>query len=189
MKYPNKIIKDQKKVINYANRGMTLESDLNITNQYYIDNNIAIINKKATPIKVTKVTYNATQKPLITEGFFQTPSTTDYNGVYKGRYIDFEAKETKNKKGFPINNLNQHQINHIKRIINHNGIVFIIIRWTTLSKTFLLKGEDLINFTITNKEKAIPISFFEKHGFIIKETFSPRLDYINIVNRVYFGGN
>ena len=30
---------------NYANRGMALENDINITNNYYIDKDIAIIHK------------------------------------------------------------------------------------------------------------------------------------------------
>ena len=37
---------------NYANRGMILENDLNETNKYYLQNNIAVIYKKPTPIKV-----------------------------------------------------------------------------------------------------------------------------------------
>ena len=36
----------------HANRGMTLENDINETNKYYDLNNIAIIYKKPTPIKV-----------------------------------------------------------------------------------------------------------------------------------------
>ena len=34
---------------------------------------------------------------MITKGFFRTPSTLDYNGIYRGRYIDYDAKETQNK--------------------------------------------------------------------------------------------
>ena len=41
----------------YANRGMTLENDINETNKYYDLNNIAIIYKKPTPIKVVSVEY------------------------------------------------------------------------------------------------------------------------------------
>ena len=44
MKYPN-AIKTTRKTIDYANRGMDLESDLNLTNTYYLENNIAIVHK------------------------------------------------------------------------------------------------------------------------------------------------
>ena len=41
--------------ISYGNRGMSLENDLNLTNNYYVDNNIAFIYKKPTPIQITKI--------------------------------------------------------------------------------------------------------------------------------------
>jgi len=42
---------------------------------------------------------------MIKEAYFKQASTTDYNGVYKGRYIDFEAKETKLPSSFPLKNI------------------------------------------------------------------------------------
>ena len=57
MKYPNKIKKNNLNIPNYANRGMTLENDINITNEYYLENNIAVIYKKPTPIKVILCKY------------------------------------------------------------------------------------------------------------------------------------
>jgi recombination protein U len=184
MKYPNKIIKTKKQTISYANRGMTLENDLNITNKYYQDNNIANINKKATPIKVSNVVYNDKNVPIIKEAYFQTPSTTDYNGIYKSKYIDFEAKETRRKQSFPINNINNHQINHIRDVIKHGGICFIIVRFTTLNRTYLLKSETLIEM-IDNKKKSIPLFIFEEKGCLIKENYIPRLDYLAVVDQVY----
>ena len=46
----------------------------------------------------------------VTDGFFECPSTLDYNGVYKGYYIEFDAKETRSKTSFTINNIHNHQI-------------------------------------------------------------------------------
>ena len=71
---------------------MTLESEINDSNKYYLEKDIAVIYKKPTPIKVVK---QVNEK--ITDAYFEKPSTTDYSGLYKGKYIDFEAKETKNK--------------------------------------------------------------------------------------------
>lgn len=79
----------------YSNRGMTLEADLNETNQYYLVNGIAVIHKKPTPVQIVNVDYPKRSAAVIKEAYFKQSSTTDYNGVYKGRYIDFEAKETK----------------------------------------------------------------------------------------------
>ena len=119
MNYPNK-----KKIINenyiyYGKRGMNLEDDINSSNKYYLDNDIAVIYKKPTPIKVVKVDYNKRINTKITEAYYEIPSTTDYNGIYKGKYIDFEAKETKSKTSFSLNNIHKHQIDHLIKVKNH----------------------------------------------------------------------
>lgn len=188
MKYPNAIKKGITKTTNYANRGMSLESDLNLTNTYYLESNMAVIYKKPTPIKIVKVCFDAKKNATIKEAYFKLPSTTDYNGLYRGAYIDFEAKEVKGKKSFPLTNINEHQIDHIRSIIKHGGIAFIIVRFTMLNKTFVLKGEDLIKFVDTEKLKSIPLSLFESDGYIINESYMPRLDYIKIIDSVYLGG-
>jgi recombination protein U len=184
MLYPNNIKKTKKQVVNYANRGMNLESDLNISNKYYLENDIAVIYKKPTPIKIVKVSFDKQKNATIKEAFFQTPSTTDYNGIYEGQYIDFEAKEV-NKDSFPLNNINSHQIKHIKSIIKHGGIAFLIVRFNKQNKTFVLKGETLIKFIDSNTRKSIPMTLFVEEGFLVKTSFIPRLDYLKIINEIY----
>lgn len=187
MRYPDGIDKKQSQYINYRNRGITLEEEINKTNEYYQSINLAIVHKKPTPIQVTKVDYS-TGNTIIKEAYFKTPSTTDYNGIYRGKYIDFEAKETENKTMFPVSNIHYHQIEHIRKIINHGGIAFLIIRFKKLNKCFLLKGEDFITL-IDNKKRSIPISFFTEYGHEIKENYNPRLEYLKIIDYVYFGGD
>ena len=186
MKYPGGIKLNTTKIIHYDNRGMNLEEDINITNKYYEENNIAFIYKKPTPIQVTKVDYSK-NNAIIKEAYFKEPSTTDYNGLYNGKYIDFEAKETDSKTSFPLKNIHKHQINHIKNIIENNGIGFLIVRFTKLNKTYLLLGTDLINFINNNDRKSIPIIFFEENAYLIEEKYMPRIDYLKIVDSI-FGG-
>ena len=75
----------------YANRGMNLEHDITLSNDYYRNIDKAIIYKKPTPITIAKVNYPSRREAIIKEGYFKTPSTTDYNGIYKGkfRYLQF----------------------------------------------------------------------------------------------------
>ncbi len=174
-----------KKVISYSNRGMGLENDLNDSNEYYRFQNQAIIYKKPTPITITKVDYPSRLEAVIKEAYFKTPSTTDYNGIYKGRYIDFEAKETK-LDYFPLSNIHAHQIEHLKHIIEHGGIGFIIVRFTHYNKTFLLEGKFLFDFLNNETRKSIPLAYFEKVGHIIKEKYQPRLAYLDIIDELFF---
>lgn len=168
----------QNKVIKYGNRGMTLENDINITNDYYKNNNIALIYKKPTPIKVIKVNYAKTR---ILDGFYETQSTLDYNGIYKEKYIEFDAKETRSKTSYPLSNIHSHQLEHIKNVLYFKGIVFLIIRFVMLDKTYLVMGNDLINYINDIERKSIPLSFFEERCKKIELKYSPRLDYIKII--------
>ena len=186
MKYPNGSLKP-KKYISYSNRGMTLENDLNETNTYYLTNNRAVIYKKPVPITINKVDYLSRKDAVIKEAYFKTPSTTDYNGIYKGKYIDFEAKETKDKN-FPLANIHTHQINHLKKILDHGGISFLIVRFTSINKTYLLETKYLLLFTQNNTRKSIPLNFFETKGYLIKDKFNPRVDYLNTIDSLYFEG-
>lgn len=187
MNYPNNIKKDTHK-INYGNRGMGLEHDLNDTNNYYLQNNIAVIHKKPTPITIVSVDYKSRQDAVIKEAYFKTPSTTDYNGVYKGKYIDFEAKETKNKQGFPLINIHKHQLEHLKSVVNAGGIAFLIIRFTTFNETYLISADNFLNYIDIEKKKNIPIKFFKDKGHILKEKYNPRLDYLSIIDKFYLRG-
>ena len=174
--------------IKFDNRGMGLESDINLTNQYYIDNKKAYIYKKPTPIQVTKIDYK-NNSIIIKEAFFKEPSTTDYNGLYKGMYIDFEAKETTNKTSFPLANIHKHQINHIRNIKDNGGIVFLIVRFVSLNKDFILMGKDFIDFIDNNDRKSIPISYFEEKGYILDISYIPRIDYLKVIDRIIGGTN
>ncbi len=184
MNYPDGIKKRENNIIFYQNRGMNLEKELNESNEYYREEKKAYIYKKPTPIKLVKVDYH---KNLITEGYFEKPSTTDYNGIYKGKYIDFEAKETKSKTSFPLSNIHPHQIEHIRNIIHEGGISFLIVRFTTLGQTYLLRGEDFISFIDQNTRKSIPYRYFEQKGFILKDTYRPRIDYLKIIDQIMEG--
>lgn len=185
MNYPNRITKQSNNTL-YGNRGMNLEHELNETNNYYLVNDIAVIYKKPTPITITKVDYPSRVEAVIKEAYFKVPSTTDYNGIYKGRYIDFEAKETKSKS-FPLANIHKHQIEHLEKIVKHGGISFLIVRFTLKNTTFLLETTKLIEYINNNDKKSIPYEYFEENGYIIKDKFNPRIDYLSIVDKIMEG--
>ena len=177
------ILKEKKSYHN--NRGMNLENDINLSNQYYVDTKQAFIYKKPTPIKIIKVDYptksNKVGNIKIKEAYFESPSTTDYNGLYDGKYIDFEAKETNNKSYFPLENIHEHQIKHLRNIFENGGIGFLIIRFIEYNKTYLLFAKDFFEFLDNNDRKSIPIEYFQEKGHEIMEKYSPRLDYLKIV--------
>ncbi len=180
MLYPN----NSKKVYNpnvcYDNRGMDLEYLINMACNFYIEKDIAYIYKKPTPIKIVKTSYNNAGK-RITDAFFELPSTLDFNGIYKGYYIEFDAKKTQNKTSFPLNNISKHQIKHIYNINNHGGIVFLIIEIN--QEYYVLEGTILLSFIKNETRKSIPYDFIKVKGHKIKLTING-LDFINIVDEL-----
>lgn len=168
----------------YKNRGMFLENIINDSNTFYLNKDKAVIFKKPTPIKVLDVSYPSRKATVINKAVFEGISTLDYNGIYRGKYIEFDAKESKNKTSFPLSNIKEHQITHIKRIIKHDGIVFLIIFINNYF--YLLDGKVLINFINNGTRKSIPIKYLEENCYKIKEKFNPRLDYLEIIDLLYF---
>ena len=188
MNYPSGIKKVFSPQKTYSNRGMSLENDINSSNEYYLNNDIAVIYKKPTPITIVDVNYPSRKDAVITKAYFKTPSTTDYNGIYKGKYIDFEAKETTSLTSFPLSNIHKHQIIHLRKVYNHGGIAFLIIRFTKLNLNFLLPYEKLERFLKEADKKSIPLDFIKTNGFQIQEKYNPRIDYLDIINKMYFKG-
>ena len=196
MKYPNgkKYIKsddgesskkkEHRTLLSAANRGMSLEEDINLSNEYYRDHEIALIHKRPTPINIVKVDYSKGAR--ITDAYFEKQSTTDYNGVYKGKYIDFEAKNTKSKTAFPLSNISEHQIVHLKNVLKHGGISFFIISFEVLDEIYLLDAKFVIEFYEHGSRKSIPYEVFKKEGVLIKQDYTPRLHYIEAVDKLYF---
>ena len=176
--------KNAKASFSAANRGMNLEENINISNDFYLNEGIALITKRPTPINVVKVDYKNGKR--IIDAYFEKQSTTDYNGVYRERYMDFEAKSTKSKTSFPLANICKHQIEHLKNVIHFGGVAFFIIQLEMLNQVYLLDALFIINFYENGKRKSIPFEQIEEHGIKIKQGFNPRLYYLDAVDQMYF---
>lgn len=169
-----------------SGRGMDLERDINDSNAYYRECDRALIYKKPTPVQVVKVDYPNRNHAKITEAYYKIPSTTDYNGIYRGKYIDFEAKETQSTTAFAFKYIHPHQMEHLINVQKHGGIAFLIIRFTALNETYLLDASIMMEAKKTLKRKSIPYSTIKEKGHFIKESYLPRLKYLDIVDEIYF---
>lgn len=180
------VVKKKKKLnfkIAPGNRGLDFEADINSTNQYYLDKGLALVTKRPTPINVVKVDYSHGAK--ITQAYFETQSTTDYNGVYKGHYLDFEAKTTHSKTSFPLHNIPKQQISHLENVLKNGGIAFFIIEWIPFDETYILSAEFVIDFYKSQPRKSIPYSLMKEKGHLVKEGLNPRFDYLPVVEEFF----
>lgn len=168
-----------------SHRGMSLEEDISFSNDYYLLNGKAVIYKKPTPVQIVKVDYPKRSAAKIVEAYYRKPSTTDYNGIYRGKYIDFEAKECKNDR-FPFANIYKHQIDHLKRIIDHGGIAFVIIAFTHRNEVYLIDASFMIDAYYHSDRKSITYDEIKEKGHIIKQGVNPRLSYLDVIDKYYF---
>lgn len=196
MRYPSGIKRNTQVTSNslsnhhsFSNRGMSLEKDIHTTNQYYLETNQAVIHKKPTPIQIVKVDYPKRSAAKITEGYFQSKSTTDFNGIYRSKHIDFEAKETKNKTLFPLANIHEHQFIHMESILKHGGICFFIIRFSLYNETYYVPAKLILSYWREKEntgKKSISYNIIQNKGHLIPFKYQARVDYLSIVDQLYF---
>ena len=176
-------------IVNFANRGMSFEKMINESNSYYLSRGLAVIHKKPTPIQIVKVDYPHRSRAKIVEAYFRQASTTDYSGVYKGHYIDFEAKETRQKKSMPMKNFHSHQIEHMEAVLEQKGICFVLLHFSSLSETYLLPASYLIEFyKIDTGGKSMPLTYIQEHGYPIEMQQLPSIPYLEIIEQKLLGG-
>ena len=188
---PHNILNNNSSSINQKqqSRGMLFEHELNKSNEYYINTNKALIYKKPTPIKIVKVDYPNRSHAKIVEGYYQTPSTTDYNGIYRGKYVDYEAKETQNLS-FSFTHIFPHQVEHLKKVDEHGGIAFVIIFFKKVDKVYLIDIKDFYKAYKagqSGERNSIKESdIINIGGLEVSRGYSPYIDYLKQVDIKYF---
>lgn len=154
-----------------SNNGMYLETLLNRTSNHYKESDKLLFFKRSIPINIYKNENGNIHGRLIAK------SQTDYYGIYKGRYIDFEAKQT-NKNYFYIKNLKNHQFEHLKEIKKLNGISFLILHFSKEDEFFCINTKKLeeINCKITR-------DWCKQNAFELKLIFPGILNIIEYLKK------
>ncbi len=129
-------------------RGSTLEDMLNRTNEKYMENGLALIQKIPTPI--TPITIDKESRH-ITLAYFDQKSTVDYIGAVQGIPVCFDAKEC-NTDTFPLANIHEHQVEFMRRFEQQEGIAFILISFTHRDEFYYLRFCELLEFWNRAKE-------------------------------------
>lgn len=170
--------------VDFSDRGMTLEQQLNESNKYYLARGLAVVHKKPTPVQIVKVDYPKRSRAVIREAYFRQASTTDYNGVYRGYYLDFEAKETRNKSSFPLKNFHQHQITHLQACLAQDGICFTVLKFVTLDRYFIVPASVIIAAWQNPDHSSISLNNIVNSSIELQSGYRPPLPYLNAVDRL-----
>ena len=123
-------------------RGSTLEELINVSNEKYLQNKLALIQKVPTPITPIRIDKSTRH---ITLAYFDQKSTVDYIGGVQGIPVCFDAKESATKT-FPLQNIHPHQIQFMGDFEQQKGIAFIIIFFSGLNEFYYVPYSDIIRF-------------------------------------------
>lgn len=123
-------------------RGSTLEELINLTNEKYRANNLALIQKIPTPIKPINIDKTTRH---ITLAYFDQKSTVDYIGAVQGIPICFDAKECATDT-FPLQNVHDHQIEFMKEFEQQGGVAFLLIYYSSKDYFYYLRFKELLTF-------------------------------------------
>ena len=162
-------------------RGSTLAELLNRTNEKYMENHLALIQKIPTPITPVRIDPNSRQ---ITLAYFDQKSTVDYIGVVQGIPVCFDAKEC-GTDTFPLANIHPHQVSFMEEFEKQNGIAFFLIFYTAKDLFYYLPFRKLKEFwdrAEVGGRKSFPISELDEKYFLPKQQgiFVPYLEGIQI---------
>lgn len=123
-------------------RGSTLEEFLNRTNEKYLEQGLALIQKIPTPITPVQIDK---EHRHITLAYFDQRSTVDYIGAVQGIPVCFDAKEC-NTDTFPLQNIHEHQVNFMGEFEKQDGIAFLIIYYSAKNALYYMKYSELLKF-------------------------------------------
>lgn len=123
-------------------RGSTLEDFINRTNERYLQQGLALIQKIPTPITPVKMDKDHHQ---ITLAYFDQRSTVDYIGAVQGIPVCFDAKEC-NVDTFPLHNIHEHQMKFMSDFEKQEGISFFIIYYSTRNELYYMRFEEIKKF-------------------------------------------
>ncbi len=164
-----------------GNRGMAFEKLINLSNEMYQRERVALINKRPTPVKVLK-----SAGGRVLNGFYEAKSTVDYDGVYKGRAVAFEAKSTQSLTRFDLSNIAHHQLDYLEKAEKMGAICFFLIEFSKDQTIFLVPASVIQSYVRMshqpNGKKSISRTDFDIYGYLVEQTERAPVDYLQYID-------
>ncbi len=163
-------------------RGSTLEEMINRTNERYLDEGLALIQKIPTPITPINIDKETRH---ITLAYFDQKSTVDYIGVVQGIPVCFDAKECA-KDTFTLENIHPHQVTFMERFEKQDGIAFFLIYYTERGEYHYLPFRHLKAFwdrAEAGGRKSFRFEELDKDYLICRDSGSAFVPYLELLKK------
>jgi recombination protein U len=154
---------------------------LNRTNEKYLENRLALIQKIPTPITPINIDKETRH---ITLAYFDQKSTVDYIGVVQGIPVCFDAKEC-HTDTFPLQNIHEHQVRFMEEFERQDGIAFILISFTARNEFYYLRFAELLSYWNRGQEGGRKSFRYEEldPGYFLPEIPGVLVPYLNCIQR------
>lgn len=159
----------------YANRGKPFESLIIASNKQYAIKRWAVVEKVEAPFKALGMNNS------YVFGFYESKGFVDFVGIANGRSICFEAKSTRERTSFPLDNIKRHQVEVLRDWHNLGGISFVLIEFEKRNAVYLLRYPQLQKWWKSAEgggRKSIPFQWFHFHCPRVRSDRGISLDYL-----------
>ena len=148
----------------YVGRGMGLQALVVQTNEQYRQLGIASIWE-----------FGAEAKWIPGGKLVPREGTVDFIGVWNGRGIAFDAKETQ-EDALPANNVKTHQVEFLMDFSQAGGVAFLLIAYTGPGRFFVVPVEKY--FPVWGGRRGLKIEEVERVGKEVRASNQVCLDYL-----------
>lgn len=113
----------------------------------------------------------------------------DFTRTYRGRSIWYDAKSTKNQTSFPLDFVEEHQVERLIRHEASGAICFFLFWFTDLDRFYLMPLKAFLDYwnrrgTGGRGSKSISLSEFEAHAIRIEKSVRGPLDFLAGIDRL-----
>ncbi len=162
-------------------RGSVLEEMIETTNNIYLSEHLAVIQKIPTPITPIDMDHKTKQ---ITLAYFDKKSTVDYIGVVQGLAVCFDAKECATDR-FALQNIHEHQVRFMEEFVKQDGVAFFLIHFTERDLFYYMRLSELLiywNRAMEGGRKSFRIEELNDEYFI-ENVNGPIIPYLELIQK------
>jgi len=160
--------------------GQSFESLIEKACEVYKFTGRALIHKIPTPWIVSYDKYSRRVKNAKPK----EKSSVDFEGVWHGRSVAFEAKSTRERTRLDLRNIQLHQMDYLKRHLDQGGISFFLVEFAKMGEVYYLTFEQVQEWWAAMRSggrKSIPYSWIQMNGELVLPGRGVILDFLKIL--------
>lgn len=162
--------------------GLAFEERIKVSCEVYRKRGMALIHKIPTPWSVS---YDKAYKKVLS-AYPQDKSSVDFEGIWQGKSIAFEAKSTTQSKRFDLRKVQDHQMEYLTIHQQQGGISFFLVEFSKLGEVYFISYKNMKSWMKASENggrKSIPYNWIQTNCEIIMPG-RVTLDFLKVLERL-----